>query len=472
MQYLSDVTERKDEALRFVFSFFDARFASRKHLPDSLARKPRVLTKLMNDLGVAPNRSTTVLVSGSKGKGTTARLIAWSLQASSNRVGLVVSPEEIQHLDRIRINNRPITGEQFADIVDELRQPLLLLATNHPEPYYHSPSDLFLLIALVWFARQKVDYCVLEGGRGVRFDLIGSIDALVGCVTAVLPEHLQWIGPTVDDVAKDKLSLFSRCDTIILPVSLKRFAAYLEPQKSQVKGSVIWLTFVGNSGANEPTAKDSLTTAIDLPAWFLLNAQLARTVVQRLQCNWDGGAPVDVEASQNIDVMSGWGSPSYQVTYWPKTRTRVILDGAIDPDCFDHEQLRRIAGPRCAVVVGLSSDKSSEAVMGLLGGFPFSLIAKIDVISATADALQGRKSHDMHPLLGVIDLRRVSNVATTSTAVSSELQATLFALCERYETIYFVGIQPFLRSLRAMLDLQLIGPQHNQHLTNDNAQSE
>ena len=470
MQYSSDVSERKDEALRFVFSFFDAGFASRRHLPDSLARKPQVLAKLINDLGVAPKSSSTVLVSGSKGKGTTARLIAWSLQASNNRVGLVVSPEEIQHLDRIRINNRPITGDQFADIIDELKRPLLLLAKNNPEPYYHSPSDLFLLVALVWFARQKVDCFVFEGGRGVRFDLIGFIDAAVGCVTAVLPEHLQWIGPTIEDVAKDKLSLFSRCERIVLPVSLKPFADHLAPQNSHSKRRVVWLDFADESGAKKSSAKES--SASDLPAWFLQNAQLARTVVQQLQCNRVGGAPAGVTALQDIEEMVRWGSPSFQVTYWPMTKTRVFLDGAIDPDCFDRRQLMRIAGPRSAVIVGLSSDKAGELMMKLLNGFPFGLIAKIEVISATSLPVQGGKSLDAYPLLGVIDLRPVTKMTTSAAAVSPELKAELFALSERYETIYFVGVQLFLKSLRAMLDLQLIGPKYNEYSMNDNVRNE
>ena len=438
--------KRSDEALRFVFSFFDAGFANRKHLPDSQVRKPRVLAKLIADLGAAPDPRSTVLVSGSKGKGTTARLIAWSLQVRNPRVGLLVSPEEIHHLDRIRINNAPIPQDQFADIVEELKPHLLRLAEENLAPYYHSPSDLFLLVALVWFARQKVDYCVLEGGRGVRFDLIGSIDAFVACVTAVMPEHLDWIGPTIDDVARDKLSLFLRCDRIVLPVSLGPHSSHLDAKKLQKPGKLVWL---------EP-AKYLSSAANNFPNWFLQNAHLAQAVLQQLQ---NAG---DRYENGSIEAMCQWGSPSYQELLWPTTKTRVFLDGAIDPSCLDRQQLARIAGPRCAVIVGLSSDKASQPVLDLLDEFSFGLIAKIKVISVTSNPVQNSQSLDRHPWLGTIDL---SNAAQTTTgnaqnpAVSAQLQAELFALCGRYETIYFIGIQLFLRSLRGMLGMQLMGPQ-------------
>ena len=469
MQSSSNANDRTDEALRFVFSFFDAGFDGRKHLPDSQVRKPEVLAKLVHDLGIAPDPRSTVLVSGSKGKGTTARLIAWSLQVANQRVGLVVSPEEIQHLDRIRINNTPITGKQFADIVEELKQPLLLLAEENPAPYYHSPSDLFLLIALVWFSRQKVDCCVLEGGRGVRFDLIGSIDAAVACVSSVLPEHLHWIGPTIDDVACDKLSLLLRSECIVLPASLMAFASHLDSRKSQVEGRVIWLDCVpADSVSADSVSADSVAGANDFPDWFLQNARLAQAAIQQLQIKSAG------TVYQSIEAMCQWGSPSYQALLWPGTATRVFLDGAIDANCFDRRQLARLAGPRCAVVVGLSSDKASEPLLKLLNEFPFGLIAKIEIISVTANPVQIRQSPNRHPWLGVIDLsdaqRPVTNTAQNSqvnrpldpahpSAVSPELQAELFALCGRYETIYFVGIQLFLRSLRAMLGMQLMGPQ-------------
>ena len=81
---------------------------------------------------------------------------------------------------------------------------------------YLSPTGVFFTVALAWFKEQAVDFVVLEGGRGVQWDEIGQIQAKVGVITTLLPEHVFELGGNFEAVIQDKLSLANHCDTLII----------------------------------------------------------------------------------------------------------------------------------------------------------------------------------------------------------------------------------------------------------------
>ncbi|MGB1111444.1 MAG: hypothetical protein ACPG4N_13870, partial [Gammaproteobacteria bacterium] len=153
------------------------RRSSGQGLLDRERRFPERLIGIADELGCLPVPGHTVRITGSKGKGSVARLIAWSLQAQGHRVGLVLSPHERDHTDRIRINNQAISPDDLVTVHSRLEPHLERLLEAHPTPYYPAPSGIFLLIALAWFKEQGVDYWALEAGRGGVSDEVGPIES-------------------------------------------------------------------------------------------------------------------------------------------------------------------------------------------------------------------------------------------------------------------------------------------------------
>ncbi|NVJ92903.1 MAG: hypothetical protein HWE34_14670 [Methylocystaceae bacterium] len=178
---------------------------------DREVRDPSFLLSIARKHDLLPAPDKVLKVTGSKGKGTVARLCAHNLMAHRGKVALLVSPEEITHLDRMSINGQIITEAEFLSCFEEIwgyiEQP--------QSPHYLSPYGLFLLIALCWFKRQDVDCMVIETGRGVRFDEGGQLPAKVGVVTSVFLEHPTYLGPHVEDIRADKMSLGETCDFLI-----------------------------------------------------------------------------------------------------------------------------------------------------------------------------------------------------------------------------------------------------------------
>ncbi|SCA57090.1 putative FolC bifunctional protein [Candidatus Terasakiella magnetica] len=199
------------DALNHIFASYLSVKPLLKGKLDRETRKPEIILKLARTLDLLPNAQKTLKITGSKGKGTVARLSANALE-SQGKVGLLISPEEIDHTDRMRINGVAISKERFVacyeKLLPHLKQP--------QKPDYLSPYGLFLLIALQWFKEEGVEFFVIETGRGVRFDEGGQLPAHVGVVTSIFKEHADYLGPSLEEIKVDKLSITQSCTHLVL----------------------------------------------------------------------------------------------------------------------------------------------------------------------------------------------------------------------------------------------------------------
>jgi dihydrofolate synthase/folylpolyglutamate synthase len=158
-----------------------------------------------------PQRSAPVVhLTGTNGKGSTARMTSALLQAHGLTVGTYTSP----HLERL--NERMVRdGEPIAD--EELASALLALAPLEEhlgERLTH--FELLTAAAFMWFADMAVDAAVVEVGMGGRWDATNVADGLVAVVTNVGLDHAEVIGPTRVEIATEKAGIVKRGSTLIL----------------------------------------------------------------------------------------------------------------------------------------------------------------------------------------------------------------------------------------------------------------
>lgn len=147
------------------------------------------------------------VVTGSKGKGSTAAITAKLLQCLGHRVGLVTGPHLVHWYERIRINGAMIPQPDFLRILSELA-PFIRAEEDHlSASQYISPQGIFLLIALQWFNEQHVTAAVLEVGRGGRFDDISLVPNMVSLFTPIVLEHVQYLGRTLERIAWHKCGI-------------------------------------------------------------------------------------------------------------------------------------------------------------------------------------------------------------------------------------------------------------------------
>jgi dihydrofolate synthase/folylpolyglutamate synthase len=76
---------------------------------------------LLHRLGDPHLHARSVHIAGSKGKGSTAAMIAAALICAGYQTGLYTSPHLVTLRERIKIDGKPILKREMADVVAEMR---------------------------------------------------------------------------------------------------------------------------------------------------------------------------------------------------------------------------------------------------------------------------------------------------------------------------------------------------------------
>ena len=187
-----------DSALKYLFTHTDYEKMLRvRYNADtfSLERMLLLLKKLRN-----PHETIrTVHIAGTKGKGSTATMLAEMLQACGYRVGLYTSPHISELRERIRINGQMITQVALTR--------LICAAEPHIEKMLDSRPTFFeILTALAFrhFADEKVDVAVIECGLGGRLDSTNVLTPAVVGLTSISLDHMHQLGNSVSKIAAEK----------------------------------------------------------------------------------------------------------------------------------------------------------------------------------------------------------------------------------------------------------------------------
>ena len=150
-------------------------------------------------LGIAPD-CPVVIVGGTNGKGSTATFLERMLSAGGYRVGLYTSPHLLTYNERVRIAGGLASDAELCAgfaAVESVRG-------ETPLTYFE-----FGTLAALWlFSRAKIDAWVLEVGLGGRLDAVNVVDPDVSIVTTVAVDHTDYLGPTREDIGREKAGIF------------------------------------------------------------------------------------------------------------------------------------------------------------------------------------------------------------------------------------------------------------------------
>lgn len=167
--------------------------------------------KLLLKTGLPRNQQRQYcVITGSKGKGSTAAITAKLLETLGHKTGLISSPHLRFWNERIRINGKAIPDDDFIRIMAILAPAIDEQITTLSDTQYISPQGILLLVALQWWDEQDVTAAVIEVGRGGRFDDMSLVPNKVSLFTPIFTEHAQYLGNSLERIAWHKAGIMKQ----------------------------------------------------------------------------------------------------------------------------------------------------------------------------------------------------------------------------------------------------------------------
>ncbi len=157
----------------------------------------------------------TVLIAGTKGKGSTAHFLNQIISQNSYKTGLYTSPHLTDPRERIRINGRAISKSDFASVVAKIKkiveQKRKSIVSYGPITFF----EIFTLVAILYFAKSKIELGIFEVGMGGRLDATNMLKPLISIITSISYDHQEHLGNTLTAIAGEKAAIIKRHSYVI-----------------------------------------------------------------------------------------------------------------------------------------------------------------------------------------------------------------------------------------------------------------
>ena len=167
---------------------------------------------LMKLLGDPQDHTRIVHIAGTSGKTSTAYFIAGLLHAAGKHVGLTVSPHVDSIAERVQLDGKPLSEEQFCNGLAEF---LEIVDRVEEKPSYF---ELLYAFSFWIFKRANVDYAVIETGMGGLFDATNVAERAdkLCVITDIGYDHMQILGNTLEAIAAQKAGIIHAHNTAIM----------------------------------------------------------------------------------------------------------------------------------------------------------------------------------------------------------------------------------------------------------------
>lgn len=204
-----------NSALAYIEEFIDY-----ERSPD-FARQARFynlnrITQLLDLIGNPHEKLKVIHIAGSKGKGSTAAIIASVLTHAGYKTGLYTSPHLITPRERCRINGKLISESEVANYIDKLKSAIETVSASDFGRV--SFFEIYTALAFAYFADKRTDFAVIEVGLGGRLDATNVVSPVTTVITPIGLEHTSILGETYTDIAIEKAEIIKQeCPIALAP---------------------------------------------------------------------------------------------------------------------------------------------------------------------------------------------------------------------------------------------------------------
>ena len=163
----------------------------------------------------SPHKKLKVIhIAGTNGKGSTVSFLKDILK-EDYKVGSFVSPHLITYCDRIKIGDREISRQDFANIGEFILEKERDILEEYGEL---NLFEFLTIMAIIYFEREKVDLAILEVGMGGRADstnIFTSREKLISIITSISMDHMEYLGNTIEEIADAKAGIIQEDGLVV-----------------------------------------------------------------------------------------------------------------------------------------------------------------------------------------------------------------------------------------------------------------
>jgi dihydrofolate synthase/folylpolyglutamate synthase len=333
------------------------------------------ITAVCEHLGQPQREFQSVHVAGTNGKGSTSAMLDSILRAAGARTGLYTSPHLERINERIRVDGKEISDEEFAAAFTRVQKAIEELLASGRLAAHPTFFECVTAIAFVHFAAARLEFAVCETGMGGRLDATNILLPEVAVITQIDFDHENFLGHSIEEIAAEKAGIIkpgarvvSAAEHLIARVVIRRRCAEQSAFLVEIENAYYLEDVSARDGCFSFTAisYDSgsrIPIAIQLPGRFQVRNALTALAASRMLA--ERGAPID----------DGAISRGLAATVWPGRLERIgehpdiYVDGTHNPAgareiAVFWEQF--LPGRNIYLIYAAMRDKAVDEVAGLL----------------------------------------------------------------------------------------------------------
>jgi len=327
----------------------------------------RRMDDLLHRLGDPHLSARSVHIAGSKGKGSTAAMIAAALRTAGHRTGLYTSPHLLTLRERINVDGKPILKRELADVVARLRPHAEEM--DRDRTYGELTTfELLTVAAFLHFQQEGVEFQVLETGLGGRLDATNVVTPEVCVITSISLDHREVLGDTVAKIAAEKAGIIKPGIPVVSSPQAEEAATVIRETCLQRGARLITVgSDISWQGTSSNLSQQSLEVK-GMRGFYRLNIPLLGAY--QLQ-----NAATAVATLETLDVPKESIEAGLARTYWPgrlqiiRRRPMFVVDGA--HSSYSARKLKEALEQhfhfdQLILIIGTSADKDVSGIVAEL----------------------------------------------------------------------------------------------------------
>jgi dihydrofolate synthase / folylpolyglutamate synthase len=343
------------------------------------------ITVLDERLGHPSRAYPSAHIAGTNGKGSTAAFLESILLHAGLRTGLNTSPHLENINERIRIDGKEISDEDFAAVFTRIHETIEQLLADGKLRAHPTYFECVTAMAMEYFAEQRVDFAVFEVGLGGRLDATNILAPAVTIITPIDFDHENFLGHSLHEIAAEKAGILKPNTPVVVAPQLPE-AREVILNRAKELGCPVIETDVAyrihekpvttRQAKSESFATGTITaTIVEISSGWWLDISPSLPGHFQVQNALNAVAAARVLVTRGLQVTDDAIAAGISNTVWPgrleklQAHPDVYLDGAHNPAAARELAAflaENFASRKIWLIYGALRDKSVDEVAGWL----------------------------------------------------------------------------------------------------------